>query len=287
VTESSGLAASGRHDGVLWTVNDSGDAARIYGVGPDGRTRATLRVAGLEPRDWEALAAAEDGAGRPVLWVGDIGDNQSARERGILVHRVVEPEELRDDVVRPTSFRLVYPDGPHDAETLLVDPRTGRLSVVTKDLIRGGIYAAPQRLDPVKPNVLERVADAPAVVTDGAYVADGRLVLRTYSTAHVYAEVGGPAVEVALPAQPQGETLAADRAGGAVLVGSEGARSVVFRVPLPDSPKPKPLPSAPATSSTPDDRASGPSRGALAGIGLALVGGAAVAALGLRARRRR
>jgi hypothetical protein len=145
---------------VLWTVNDSGDAARIYGVGPNGRTRGGLRVAGLKPRDWEALAAAEDGAGRPVLWVGDIGDNQSARERGILVHRVVEPEELRDDVVRPTSYRLVYPDGPHDAETLLVDPRTGRLSVVTKDLIAAAIYTAPERLDPVKPNVLERVADA-------------------------------------------------------------------------------------------------------------------------------
>ncbi len=38
ITESSGLAPSSLHRGVLWTMNDSGSRARIYAVGSDGRT---------------------------------------------------------------------------------------------------------------------------------------------------------------------------------------------------------------------------------------------------------
>jgi hypothetical protein len=244
IGESSGLAASGRHRGVLWTINDSGDAARIYAIGPDGRTRATLRLAGLEPRDWEAVAPGRDAEGRAVLWVGDIGDNSARRDRGILVHRVTEPATLRDATVRATSYRLRYPDRPHDAEALLIEPGTGRVLVVTKELFGGGVYAAPARLDATRPNLLERVADAPPMVTDGAYVPDGRLVLRTYSPAHVYARLGGDGVAVELPEQPQGESLAADPSAEAVLVGSEGRESVVWRVRLPTTPRPAARPTS-------------------------------------------
>jgi hypothetical protein len=282
ITESSGLAASGRHRGVLWTINDSGDGARVYGVGADGRTRAVVRLAGLEPRDWEAIAPANDG-GTPVLWVADIGDNRAVRTRGILVHRLVEPQRLRDTTVRATSYRLRYPDGPHDAEALLVEPRTGRLLIVTKDLFGGAVYAAPDPLVAGRPNVLERVAAAPAVVTDGAALPDGRLVLRTYSTAYVYAALGADPVQVALPDQPQGESLAATADGRAVVVGSEGLGSAVWRVSLPARPgaSGRPRAGVPAGVTSLAERSGG---GAV--IGAVVLGVVAVALVVGRLRRR-
>ena len=174
-----------------------------------------------------------------MLWVADIGDNNARRTRGILVHRVEEPATLRDRTVEVRSFRLRYPDGPRDAETLLVEPGSGRLLVVSKELLGGAVYAAPERLDGSRPNVLERLAGAPAVVTDGAFLPDGRLALRTYSRVLLSAGPGKPAEEVGLPDQEQGESLAAEADGRSVLVGSEGRRSTVWRVPLPATPAPE------------------------------------------------
>src|SRR6266511_3953046 len=95
VVESSGLAASPRHAGVLWTHNDSGDAARLFAVGPDGGVLATLTLAGVDARDWEAMAAGRDDAGRPALFAGDIGDNLGAWS-SVSVYQVSEPATLHD-----------------------------------------------------------------------------------------------------------------------------------------------------------------------------------------------
>ena len=44
------------------------------------------------------------------------------------------------DVEEAEEFRLSYPDGPHDAEALLVDPVTGDLFIVTKEKQRARVY---------------------------------------------------------------------------------------------------------------------------------------------------
>jgi hypothetical protein len=275
VTESSGLVASGRHPGVLWTLNDSDNAPLLFAVGPDGRTRAALRLR-VDSRDWEGLAPGRDQAGRPALYVGDIGDNASARTLGVLVHVVAEPARLRDATVRPVSYRLRYPDRPQNAEALLVDPSANRLYVATKEALGGRLYQAPARLRTDRPNVMTRLGRVPALVTDGAFGPGGRLVLRSYGRAYVYDRVGAAPRVLALPDQPQGESLAVVEGGRAVLVGSEGAGSEVWRVPLPASTAP------PASSSRPP-RPQSPDPGSAPA--LALVLSAAVLVGGLAARR--
>jgi hypothetical protein len=235
IVESSGLAVSRRHPGVLWTHNDSGDAARLFAVGRDGRVLATLAFAGVEARDWEAMAAGRDDRGRPALFVGDIGDNQSLWP-SVTVYRVAEPARLRDATVAVRRYRLRYADGPRDAEALLVDPRSNRLYIASKDPAGGGLYRAPARLRTDRVNLLRRVAAAPPLVTDGAFSPDGRvLVLRDYQEAHVYAAPGRRVGGLVLPPQVQGESVAVEAEGRAVLAGSEGFGSQVWRVPLPES----------------------------------------------------
>jgi hypothetical protein len=291
IVESSGLAVSRRHPGVLWTHNDSGDAARLFAVGRDGRVLATLAFAGVEARDWEAMATGRDDRGRPALFVGDIGDNQSLWP-SITVYRVAEPARLRDATVRVRRYRLRYADGPRDAEALLVDPRSNRLYVASKDLAGGGLYRAPARLRTDRVNVLRRVAAVPPLVTDGAFAPDGRVfVLRDYQEAYLYAAPGRRVGGVVLPLQVQGESIAVEADGRAVLAGSEGFGSEVWRVPLPESAipragpttRPAPRPAPPAGARPPGDGSPSWPPAALA-LGAVTV---AVVLLVVAARRRR
>lgn len=255
ITEASGLTVSERHPGVVFVVNDSGDAPRVFAVGPNGRTRAVLTLDGAEAVDWEALATGPDA----TLWVGDIGDNARVRDE-VTVYRVREPDVLHDGPVRWTSYRLRYPDRPQDAEALMVHPRTGRLFVATKSLAGAGLYAAPRRLSADGVTTVRRVGAVGLLVTGGEFSPDGsRLVLRDYAAAYVYAASDrGPLGDrrtVRLPDQVQGESVTWTRDGRALLVGSEGTDSVVWRVPLPSEVQATPsltaIPTATATASQP------------------------------------
>jgi hypothetical protein len=287
ILESSGLALSGRHPAVLWTHNDSGGGPELYAVGPDGRTLATLTLAGAEARDWEALAPGRDDRGRSALLVGDIGDNQDLWPE-VAVYRVTEPARLRDATVPAVRYRLRYADGPRDAEALLVDPRSNRLYVATKSSDGGGLYRAPARLRTDQVNVLHRVARVPPVVTDGSFAPDGRsFVLRDYQSAYVYTIPGHQVGELPLPPQYQGESLTVSPDGHSLLVGSEGPASEVWRVPLPASILARvtpttPPPPAPAPPPAADDRGWG-SAPVLAATATALV---VVAAVAMLVRRR-
>ena len=222
VVESSGLVVQ---DGRFVTVNDSGNPPVLFGVDPvTGRTRETVEW-GEQNVDAEALAPASDGD----VWVGDIGDNDADRST-ISVTRVGI-----GDGSEPEAYRLAYPDGSHDAETLLADPVGGRLLVVTKGLLGGEVYAAPKVLDPQSVNRLTPVGRVLGVATDGAFLPDGRhVILRDYSRAVVYGFPDlEPVGEFDLPPQPQGEALAVD-SDGSIYVGSEGVGTPVYRVELPD-----------------------------------------------------
>lgn len=232
LVESSGLAASTRHRDILWTHADGGTSAQVRAVNRDGRTVAVVTLDGIDPYDPEALAARTAPGGVTELYLGDIGDNLGARPH-VSVFRFPEPSTLRDETVPAQWYRFTYPDGPHDAEALLVHPRTGRILIATKELGTGGLYRAPRHLvtQDSGSNRLERVGDVPVLVTDGAFLPDGRFVLRTYSSVFLFDRRGDQVAVDALPTQPQGESLAVD--GARLLVGSEGVGSAVYAIAVP------------------------------------------------------
>ena len=251
ISESSGLVASPTHDGLAWTVNDSGHTASVFGVSlSTGRTVAVLRLVGTDARDWESMAAQRLPDGRGVLWIGDTGDNRETRD-SVVLRLVHEPRRLPRaggtvDAV-PVSLRVRYPDGPHDVEALIATP-DGRLLLVTKELFAGTVFQVPP--DAVAAALAGRSVGEPvtardvggvrqSLVTDGASLPDGRIVLRGYVDAVVYTDHTrsdrglGEGQRVALPAQNFGETLAVTRGGAALLVGSEGVKQPLWRVTLP------------------------------------------------------
>ncbi|WP_344265135.1 hypothetical protein [Actinomadura napierensis] len=253
ISESSGLAASTAHPGVVYTHNDSGGVPKIYALGPDGRVLAVLTLGGAGARDWEAMALGKDERGRPAIYVGDIGDNLGGAWPYVTVYRIPEPAQVRSQTIRATRFKIKYADGPRNAETMMINPRTNRLYIASK-LFGGAVYEAPKRLRTSGYNVMHKIGKAPAIATDGAFAPDGSTcVIRTYFGARMYAvkpdgRPGRSLGSVSLPFQPQGESITYTPDGRYFLAGSEGDDQPVYKVPVPGETGPSASPSITATT---------------------------------------
>jgi hypothetical protein len=254
LNEISGVVESRTRAGVLWVHNDSGDTARIFALGLDGRTLGTFGLAGIQARDWEDIAAGPGPvAGRRYLYAGDIGDNDEERA-SVTVLRLQEPV-VDPGATSPTtrtvdavdSLVLRYPDRPHNAEALLVDPRSGDLVIVTKELDgRAGVFRAPRGLADGSETTLRRVATLQlgfgVLVTGGDVARSGSLVaLRTYSSVLLYARPARKPLWAAFKTQPcsgvapperQGEAIALRTSGRAYVTIGEGEHPRVYRVEI-------------------------------------------------------
>ncbi|GGU10635.1 hypothetical protein [Nocardioides albus] len=220
ISEASALTPLGKS--LYATTNDSGDSGRVFTVDSSGDTVGVTHWA-ADPVDVEGLAPA----GRNHVWVGDIGDNNSVWD-SIRIAKVRVGRGER--TVSPTVYELVYPDGPHNAESLLAHP-DGRVFVATKDWGGGSLYAVPKRLDPTGPNRLKEVAPVIPMATDGAFFPDGKhLVVRGYYSATIY---DWPSMDrvgsFRTPDQEQGEAIGVTPKGELVVT-SEGIRAEVIRV---------------------------------------------------------
>ena len=330
IDEASGIAAGVRSPGVVYVQNDSGDRARFFALdATSGRVLAEYDVPGASAVDWEDIAVAPDAHGTPSVWLADIGDNMRQRSQ-VQLYRVDEPvvDRSRHDVTasttRPDVWRLRYPSGPADAESLAVSPH-GVPYIVTKSLDGDSVvYAAPATPDASTVRPLRRIGAIRFAFTGtpGPYAPIGELtatgadlstdgawfVVRTYTDAYLWSVPGDdlaaalrakPTV-VALPRQPQGEGICF--AGGAVLIDSEGTDSPVYRVSVPKvaprastpaSTSPRPSVSRPSVSrqppSTPAADTENTTENNTVTYALALIAAVAVAAVGLAelVRRRR
>jgi hypothetical protein len=305
LTELSGLAATG--SGYV-VVNDGSDLAshrKIFYLDARCAVRRTVSYPS-RPRDTEDLGIARDG----TLWVADIGDNDS--ERG-----TVALWRLAPGAKAPVLYRLSYPDGAHDAEALLLAP-SGTPIVVTKSLGAAGVYVPAAPLTTGRATPLRRAGEVALpmtttsnpfslaghlVITGGAVSPDGRFaVLRTYADAFEFDVSGGDVVAavtkgrprpIAMPDEPQGESVAYTADGTALVTVSEGSDPVILRYPLPGRPAvtsrpPSATESAPAAAAPAEaaaDRTDRPSSGVI-GTGAVVVAGALVLVL-IAVRRRR
>lgn len=256
ITESSGLAASRAHKGVYWTHNDSEDGPYVYAVdGESGKTVATVTLRGIMPRDVEGISVGPDGG----VYVGDIGDNLGGRWSEVWIYRFPEPKKLRNVTVTPTRYTVKYADGPRDAESLMVHPKTGRAYIASKnDNKKGGVYAGPPKLTDSGVNTFRRVGDTEMWATDGAFSPDGtRLMLRSYMGAEMYRwSADGrpkPIDTVSVPMQRQGESVTFTPDGRYLMFGTEGESSSVQPVEL----EGKVLPERAAAEKKAEEKASG------------------------------
>lgn len=244
--EISGLARSGATPGEYWVVNDSGPAT-VHRLSSDGQVRASWPLPDGQNRDWEDIASY-DADGKSWIVVGDIGDN-SARTGSGSTRATLDLYRFVEGASTPTAgevevLSFAYPDKPHDAEALFVDPSNQDIWVITKEndshLTKVFVWPYPQ----VSGQALTFVADLPLGTTsaliNAATSADiskdrRRLWVRTYSAVLLWELGAGESIadafareprEMVAPVEIQGEAIV-DAGDGFVTI-SEGAGATVF-----------------------------------------------------------
>ena len=250
--EASGLAASQRHDRVLWTHND-GNRRQVHAISPGGAHLATFVF--TEPvGDVEDIAVGP-GPDRAVscLYIGDIGGQVAPTDvrASVKIVRFPEPDlpppgggaPPQVDVPTVDVFTLTYPDGSYDAESLFVDPRSGDLHVVTKSAPAGRVYRVNLDGLPSRSTAaLTFVGLIPLSVPSAASISrDGsRVVIRNETQALLWTRQEGETIAAALarpavaapvigpPLEPNGEAIAFTADGSGYLTLSEGASPMLY-----------------------------------------------------------
>lgn len=250
IDQSSGLARDVAA-GLYWTANDAGASGVAYGLTATGVVRGTLNYR-PKPVDVKAIALVAD-----RLYIADIGDNAHTR-KFVTVYRFSRPRATGLTVTY-RAYDFAYPNGAHDAETLLVN-ETGQIFLVTKGN-KGAIYAGPEQASRVGINQLEKVGSAPAGVTDGTFLPGSKqIALRTHRAVYVLDATTYKIVASAeVQPQPEGESLAVGLDGNSLLLGSAGKQSKVYTIAVPTELAASPSPSAtPSTTAEPSDPGDNP-----------------------------
>ncbi len=296
IDNASGLATSA--DGrVLYTHQDAGRSTDVFALDESGKVRYTIKLPAGTNDDWEDMNAVSVRDGGRALFMGDIGDALAVRtatheggRREYRLFRFDEPPSDSTGQVTATglrAYRLRYADDMpgRNAETLLIQPGTGRVFVVdkTQDLRHPtSLWAAPPTLSTRRMNVLSKALTRLPLsgASGGAFSPTGdRLVIRNRDTAFVWWIDGGDVVaslakqptRVPLPMQRQGEGVCFTPDGHSLLINSEGTSQPMWMVPLPRAVDAAALPAAP--------RAAAVSNGRTTLIATAISGGALLVAL--------
>jgi hypothetical protein len=227
----------------MLAMNDGGDRLTVYVL--DAACHVVdVRGAAVDPYDPEDLALGGDG----TIWLSDTGDNLVQRPTVALL--ALHPDGST------AIYRLTYPDGPHDAEAILLAP-DGTPYIVTKEVLgNSGVYRPSSGLVDGATVAMAKVANlrftltgtpggpvgraGQLMVTGGAVSPDGtQIALRTYTDAYVWPLTGsdvpkalaGKPVRIALPRAPQGEAISFAADSRQLVVAGEGLPGDITVIP--------------------------------------------------------
>jgi hypothetical protein len=242
ITEASGLIASRQNPGVLWTHNDSGFPGTVFAISTNGTLLARYTVPSAFFGDFEDISFGPGPTPeRQYIYLGDIGDNYETRA-SIRVFRFPEPavygymgsNPRSDYTIQAEEIGLRYPDGPFNAEAMLVDPLTGDLFIATKGTNSSRIYRATRtQLDGGGMVDLTFIREITFFKPSGADIsADGLLILLRRGgkgagwvrnpSQSVGDALGGTSFNIPLAVEPNGESIAIHPTGSGYYTLSEG-----------------------------------------------------------------
>ena len=247
INEASGLVASRITPGVLWTHNDSGDNSRIFALNEQGQLLATCKLVNIDTRDCEDIAVGRGPLDSvSYLYVADIGDNDAQHESSF-IYRFPEPGidlALRDHSLKIRGVETIafqYPDGSRDAETLLSDPVTGDLFIVSKRDKAARVYRLPFPQPTGQVMTAEYVCTLPftSAVSGDISAAGDEILIKNYLYVYYWPRLLSQTVGQALAqtpstipyqVEPQGEAIAWKQDGSGFFTLSEETFNIEARL---------------------------------------------------------
>lgn len=189
--EASGLVASRQNPGQFWVINDSGNEAELFLINDKAETIHNYELENCENNDWEDLAIYKDKvSGKHKLVIGDIGDNFSSREDIKIIildePRFVDQKDTIIDTYDIYSFN--YKDGARDAETIIYDPVSSKLYIISKREENVGVFEVPDDYSATETKELRHIINLPFYnLTSGDITIDGNeVLLKTYDAIYFW-----------------------------------------------------------------------------------------------------
>ena len=219
--EASGLVASRINKGTFWAINDSGNEAMLYLIDAKGHTIISYMIEKASNTDWEDLAIYTDELGKSKLYIGDVGDNYAQRENiNVLVFDEPKFCDSENTVLTDyKNYQFKYPDGARDSETIMVDPLTSSLFILSKREENIRIYEAPATLTQSTVMELTFKESLPFHnVTSGDISVNGKeILLKSYDSIYYWNRAAHEAIPEVMTREhellnynpePQGESIA-------------------------------------------------------------------------------
>lgn len=259
INEASGLAFSRKNDGILYTHND-GNEGKIYAINLKGELIATISLpTGIinGDSDFEDIAiGAGPESNETYIYFADAGDNGATRTDKSVI-RFPEPvinTALKNQLItldKADEIKFNYDDGLRDSETLMLDPWTKEIILVSK---RETFVSAYTLANPITPNKTEYTANKISTlkfgkgsfdgsgVTAGDISSDGtEILIRDYGSVYYFKREQGQTLGEVLAkdpdvisvynlfpqTEPQGEAIAWDALGHSFFTTSE----IIFSIP--------------------------------------------------------
>ena len=225
--EASGLVESIANPKHLWTMNDSGNPPEVFLIDQSAQIKLVCKLQGIKNRDFEDIAiGAGPEAGKNYVYVADIGDNLEKFETK-LIYRFEEPI-LSDDqsellITQFDTIQIRLPDKIRDTETIIMDPITSDLYLVSKreDSVR--LYSVPFPFDKEIMTAQFLVKLPFHKIVAGSISTEGsEVLLKDYEQVYYWKNSSGLALPqllqttpevLAYDREPQGESICWDRDG--------------------------------------------------------------------------
>jgi hypothetical protein len=241
----SGLVVSHRFPNRLYVHTDSGGEAAVFVLDTLGNELGRLDLSGLKNRDWEDIAIGPGPNGSSYIYIAEIGDNEAKHEE-IYLYRFAEPEQLQPiSRIAIDQVKLQFPGGPKDAETLLADPISGVLFLVSKREPKNALYQVPAAAFEKGSAMVEKVHefDFNSSVAGDISKDGSQILIKTYLAVFYWKRTDKKSLVEALKAapmrlpyvpEPQGEAIGFNFQGDAYFTLSEkrnGITPTLYRYP--------------------------------------------------------
>ncbi len=234
INEASGMDMSIRYPGMLWTHNDSGDKPQLYLIDTAANHLRTFTVEDSQNRDWEDIAVGRDKAtGISRIFIADIGDNLSVYDHG-RIYVIDEPATSTPDSTLKPGGRILfrYPDGKRDAETIMVDPASSDIYLVSKRETNVHLYRIAHPYNFRDTVTAEKLMELPfTYIVAGDISDDGSgILMKNYDKIWYWKHSKNRTIAESLLAtpqelpykrEPQGESICWDTSGKAFYTLSE------------------------------------------------------------------
>jgi hypothetical protein len=251
LVEASGIARDPRRAGLFWLHNDSGNDPVLFAVDSTGFLLGSAPISWEAARDLEDLAIGHCGEAW-CAYLGDIGDNL-ATHSSISVLRVELPPlaSLGSGSIAQLAplqprdvWELVFPDGPRDAEGLVIDDVRGEIGIISKgrekEVVLYGLSISELEFERDTVHVLKRIGrlavdigvSSSQLVTAADLSTDRSwLAVRSYAALHLLPWQGLLAQDTSVQAltvsllaafEPQGEGVTWSEDGEVLWLVSEG-----------------------------------------------------------------